>query len=640
MSSAARFIVAALAIVASAAVALLQLHAPIEARIPWRAAYFDTLTQAAGRFAQAHPRTAVHLIAIDDASIQKSREPWPWPQARLDALTKRLQEQHPRLLITDLTPSGDAPVAASTTLNLDSKLAEEQAAVRAAAGAPPTAHALPLLVSKDGVLKPSPELASVLVLTGASKVQLVASAQTAKWPLAQAGVRGFAANGHFWATAPDARLRLLPEGARTGLTITPVSRVAEGQLPAISGSIVLVRRANATETDEGWQRAQGLAQLVNGLTPHRSQEMAWAEAGLAVLASFVVALAMVNRRTSRAASLLVLTGVLGLAASVGLFVFKLALLDPVAPVVFALPAFLLGALGGLGAARTAPGGEASPRRERARGGTIRGATLRDATVLVCRLRDLDKIGAAYRDRPKLLVQAVSKLMSTVADTVSAHRGTIEHFGGGELVAIFNAPAEDHRHTEHAAEAALAILGKLEPLNEDIQTQSGENSVPSMDVSIGIETAECIAGDLGFKDRGEISIIGPAVDWAHALASRAEKYGPAILVGPGAHERANKTFALLQLDVADIGGEPKPFYALMGNPVARANPRFKALQEGFSAFHAAYRKGSWDQAGALLEQCAKLPGANAQLVALYENRLAFLKNTNPAGWNGILRPPVQ
>ena len=80
---------------------------------------------------------------------------------------------------------------------------------------------------------------------------------------------------------------------------------------------------------------------------------------------------------------------------------------------------------------------------------------------------------------------------------------------------------------------------------------------------------------------------------------------------------------------------------MGNPVLRANPRFKALQEGFDAFHGVYRKGNWDQAGALLTECAKLPGANPRLVALYQRRVAFLKSHQPDGdWAGILRLPVE
>ncbi len=86
---------------------------------------------------------------------------------------------------------------------------------------------------------------------------------------------------------------------------------------------------------------------------------------------------------------------------------------------------------------------------------------------------------------------------------------------------------------------------------------------------------------------------------------------------------------------------KPFYALMGNPVVRANPRFKALQEGFDAFHFAYRKGHFDQARALLEQCSKLPGANPRLISLYEKRLDFLKSRTPdENWDGILRMPVE
>jgi adenylate cyclase len=211
-----------------------------------------------------------------------------------------------------------------------------------------------------------------------------------------------------------------------------------------------------------------------------------------------------------------------------------------------------------------------------------------------------------------------------------------------LVVLFNAPVEDARHVEHATEAALAMLGRLDPLNQDFEKLFTPGTFIPFNFSIGIETGDALVGELGLKEKGELSAIGPVVDTASLLAERARTYGPAILVGAATQTRIHRGFALLQLDLAVVnGGEPKPFYALMGNPVLRANPRFKALQEGFDAFHGAYRRGKWGQAAALLRQCAKLPGANPRFVALYERRLAFLKEhgTEP-GWNGVLRLPIE
>ncbi len=96
-----------------------------------------------------------------------------------------------------------------------------------------------------------------------------------------------------------------------------------------------------------------------------------------------------------------------------------------------------------------------------------------------------------------------------------------------------------------------------------------------------------------------------------------------------------------MSASSASGRRNPSTPSWAIRVLRANPRFKALQEGFDAFHAAYRKGSWDQAAALLTQCAKLPGANPRLVTLYERRLDFLKSRTPGrDWDGVLRLPVE
>lgn len=647
MSALARTAIAALAVLISAAVALLQLYAPVENALPWRSAYFGTLADNLGPLLGRTPQVRVRLIAIDDESIRRSGEAWPWSEARVTALTAQLQAQHPRLLVVDLSaPVTQRSTAASwSMISLDPKLGGKRDLLQSAWRAPVAPASVPLLTLSADTVHPSFELATALAFLSTDRARFEGDTRVKAWPASSPGIHAIQAGRDIWSTNPDASVRLLPPGAPTGLATVSAWRVSAGDpsaLGTLGSSLIVVRRASDTATDAGWQRAQALAQLVNTMTPARTPWAGFAEAALALFAAIGIVLLMLSRRAGTAITLAIATVLVASLASAALFFLKLQLLDAVAPVVFMLPAFFLGAAGAA-LSRAIKAGPGEPKQTlRLVGAQVRGTERREVSILVCRIREIETLTEAHRDNPQALAQVISKLLSTAAEIARAHRGTIEQMSGEGLVAVFNAPMEDTRHAEHATEAALAMLGRLEPLNGDFEKLFKSGTFTPLYLSIGIETADALIGDLGLKDKGEMSTLGPALDAARALADRAPTYGPAILVGPGAQARIHRGFALLQLDVSALGaGAAKPFYALMGNPVLRASPRFKALQEGFDAFHLAYRKGSWDQAGALLTQCAKLPGANQRLVTLYERRLAFLKSQNAdSAWDGVLRLPVE
>ena len=647
MLALARTAIAALAVLISIAAALLQLYAPIERALPWRSAYFGTLTEYLAPLLPSAPQVPVRLLAIDEESIRRSGEAWPWSEARLRALTDRLQAEHPRLLSVDL--SAPAPQRGEATswsaVSLDPMLAGNLGIVQAAWGAPAAAASLPLIAIADEVVQPSFELMTALAFFHTDRARIEGDARNLPWPASAPGIHSISAGNQIWSTNPDASLRLLPEGAPTGLVAVPAWRVTAGDpaaLRELGNSLIVVRRANANSADAGWQRAQGLAQLINGLTPARAPWAGFAEAALALLAAAGVALLMLAGRARPAITLGAGAALAAILASAAGFFLKLQLVDPIAPIVFMLPAFLAGATGA--ALLRAMKAEAGKPKQTLRivGAQVRGTERREVSILVCKIREIETVTEAHPDNPQQLGQVISTLLAAVAEIARTHHGTVEHVSAAGLVAVFNAPSEDPKHTEHATEAALAMLSRLEPLNEGFEKLFPAGKFTPLNLSIGIECADALIGDLGLKAKGEMSALGPAFDWARTLADRAQNYGPAILVGPGAQARIHHKFALLQIGAGERGeGIAKPFYALMGNPVLRANPRFKALQEGFDAFHTAYRKGSWEQAGALLAQCAKLPGANPRLVELYERRLDFLKTSTPdANWDGVLRLPFE
>ncbi|MFZ1992274.1 MAG: adenylate/guanylate cyclase domain-containing protein [Alphaproteobacteria bacterium] len=629
-------------------------YAPLRPVAAWRESVFGTLTELLSPFVRVQADIPVRLVAIDDETIKRAGA-WPWPNEKLSDLIDHIQSDHPRAVLVDSTAqNAEAQQLTPADTHFDQALQGSPAVLKAGAAEPTAkpARTLPLLTVVNGALVPAPATADAMTAAHISSLHIVGSARRRLLASVPPGVRALAPasdqrSNWAWATAPNGSLRLLMPDARTGLETVSAWRILDGGRAAntdLKGAVVLVRRvADANATSPAWREAQGVAQLLNGMTPSRTDWALIAEAVAAALAGGIVSLLMIHGRIRQALEtsigFILVFGVI----SITFFALELKLIDPATPSLFILGSLVSSAL--LFALRRSLGADAAaPPARRNADADLLGVERREVTALVCEIRDLAALTETYRDSPIAMTRLVGKLLGTAAEIVRAHRGTIENIGPARLYAVFNAPGKDAKHAEKAAEAALAIMSRLDPLNDALEKALAPTGIPftPINFSIGIDTGEAVVGDIGFKSKREFAAFGPALDGAAALASLSKTYGPAILVGDKTEELINRNFALLELDIREVAnGNTRSFFALLGNPVLRANPRFKALQEGFRAFYAAYRKGNWDQSAQLLEQCAKLSGVSPRLISLYDQRIEFLKTWQSSrDWSGVLRLPFE
>ena len=78
--------------------------------------------------------------------------------------------------------------------------------------------------------------------------------------------------------------------------------------------------------------------------------------------------------------------------------------------------------------------------------------------------------------------------------------------------------------------------------------------------------------------------------------------------------------------------------MLGSPVMRASPKFRALLTFHDHIFQSLRTQQWDKARELIEQCRKLSGASQKLYDLHLARIAYFQD-NPPGenWDGAFRP---
>ena len=114
----------------------------------------------------------------------------------------------------------------------------------------------------------------------------------------------------------------------------------------------------------------------------------------------------------------------------------------------------------------------------------------------------------------------------------------------------------------------------------------------------------------------------------------------MIVGEDTRKASERGFAFLEVDFIAMEGSDGPvkLYALLGNPVMRASPKFRALATFHDHIFQSMRAQQWQKARDLIEQCRKLSGASQRLYELHLARIAYFEDNPPgADWDGAFRP---
>jgi adenylate cyclase len=269
---------------------------------------------------------------------------------------------------------------------------------------------------------------------------------------------------------------------------------------------------------------------------------------------------------------------------------------------------------------------------------------RTMSYLVCGIRRYPYLAEAFADEPEGLRRLTRRTLNALSSTALRYHGAIDRITPGGLAAFFNAPLEDPEHAVHACECALAMTRAMEQVNHALEQERRSDGSPyaPIEIGIGIHSGVGVVGDFGADTRPEYTVAGRAVQLAQEIETGSAKYGPAIIVSDATRKLAERNFAFLEVDTiaTPSAAEPVKLYALLGNPLLRASPKFRALATFHDHIFQSYRAREWNKTRALIEQCRTLSGASPQLYELYLNRIAYYE-ANPPGenWNGAVRAPV-
>ncbi|MBX3578441.1 MAG: adenylate/guanylate cyclase domain-containing protein [Rhizobiaceae bacterium] len=185
-----------------------------------------------------------------------------------------------------------------------------------------------------------------------------------------------------------------------------------------------------------------------------------------------------------------------------------------------------------------------------------GGERRTLSILFCDVRGFTTISEQMKSEPERLTRLINRLLGPLSQVVLDRGGTIDKYIGDCIMAFWNAPLDDPDHAVHAVDAALAMIGALDELNRDLAAEAaseGRTHLP-LHVGIGINTGDCVVGNMGSEFRFDYSALGDAVNLASRLEGQTKVYGVPLLIGAATARLVGDRHTVAEIDSVRVKGK--------------------------------------------------------------------------------------
>ncbi len=260
-----------------------------------------------------------------------------------------------------------------------------------------------------------------------------------------------------------------------------------------------------------------------------------------------------------------------------------------------------------------------------------GGERKEMTFLFSDIRGFTSISEKYKDDPEALTDLINNLLTVLSNEILTTQGTIDKYMGDCIMAFWNAPSEDEEHRERSIEAAFAMSKAINVLNEEREKLKEEK----LSIGIGINTGDCIVGNMGSDKRFDYTVLGDSVNLASRLEGQSANYGMQIILGEETTKGVSQEkYTFFELDLIAVKGksEPVSIFTVFDNKEILKDSNFL---EDHNEFLKNYRSQNWEQARDHINKYRFSRPEFTLYYSLFFERIDELsKEILPEDWSGV------
>ena len=259
---------------------------------------------------------------------------------------------------------------------------------------------------------------------------------------------------------------------------------------------------------------------------------------------------------------------------------------------------------------------------------VLGGERKEMTFLFSDIRGFTKISEQYKDDPEALTQLINQLLTVLSNAILDHGGTIDKYMGDCIMAFWNAPTDQQDHRQLAIQAAHSMNEALDQFNNEATVELDFK----LEIGIGINSGNCIVGNMGSDKRFDYTVLGDAVNLASRLESQSSNYGLHMILGENTYIN-DSPFTIIEIDKIAVKGKSnaETIYTCL----KPENKWTEELMEKHKAFLSKYRNQSWESANLLIDELISSPNELNLYYKHMKTRIEeYITNPPSADWEGV------
>jgi adenylate cyclase len=258
-----------------------------------------------------------------------------------------------------------------------------------------------------------------------------------------------------------------------------------------------------------------------------------------------------------------------------------------------------------------------------------GGERREITVFFSDIRGFTAV--SERLNAEELVQLLNEYLTHMTDIIIEERGIVDKYMGDAIMAFWGAPLDEPDHAVRACRTTLRMNKRLRALQEDWDRRG----IPSLHIGAGLNTGDCVVGNMGSTQRFDYTAMGDTVNLGSRLEGVNKMYGTETLISEATYERVKNEFVTRRIDKIKVKGRSAPImiYELIGEKGSVSPLRLAHLKEYEEALEY-YWNQEWDKAIKSFRAVLKTRKSDMPPKLFVERCQAYKKNPPQKNWDGV------